>query len=412
MEANGSKKILGMKRKTFFIGVIAVCAAALLIEAGLLFHTLLKKKQKPVVYFEPVPYLKKEAPEGYRAVWRVSGILYDSEGQKKTYREYEYDELGRVISEINYYFDPARTTKTIYDWYGKREEEWEADQLNDVKFFDLTGDYLGGFEGGADYLTTDENGVQTLEINGFEPPYHKEKQMVIAYNSDKNSLNYVIYYRGEDGKPIQEANRDLLLDDSGRVLRKTVYPVQEHGDQETLTEYRYEDNLAYKTVYKDGMLDSEEVRDIDTDRVIHDGRERMYGGTEQFTYHYPEGNYSFKFMKYVTAFEGAVKDADGKVVTTYKIDYNEYGQPVKCYDDVRKGSAHNVNISYGYDENGHWNSVYYRYVEYDDTGKYLGKVENTLNLAFDEYGNRIEEWEKGSAGKTYYEWTCIFVPEE
>ncbi|MCR5466175.1 MAG: hypothetical protein K6F11_04970 [Lachnospiraceae bacterium] len=272
MEEKGKKRqFRGFKRKHFIIGLLTVCAIAVIAEAVLLIHTFSKKKS-PEKGSEKVPkntaqatVTGEAAPSGKR-VWKAVEVTESLEGVVNEEATFLYDETGRVVGVESDYGD--RHTKGVITYeksgvkvvfYTGEEQQWtyfvrniekevsaEIQHVIKQPDFDLEYDE-NGFWKRITYRSTVGN-VTTL--SGFDFTF-----------DDLGRMTGCREWRRAEGYQDEEVVRcteTFEYDDQGRVIRYLVDPALYRSDVQG-GEYllTYDGNRKTQTKYIDGVKKEE-----------------------------------------------------------------------------------------------------------------------------------------------------------
>ena len=292
--AGKKKGSRGVSRKSFIIGIIALCLVALIAEVVLLVHGFSKKTEKkqpeqvtptqvvkndstptPTATAEPTP-----TPEvdHYESVWKLAKeYKTGSQGQKNPVCYMEYDEQGRESKRIVFDEDlgnPKETDVFHYDRSGiTLVDRWipteENGELAETLCFHIAADnmsflyhtyYLDLDKGETvDSVQYDDGGNLTALTSSYLPYTEAPERYVTDWEIDSDGVlkNFC--------KSIEGVITTVtpLYDDSGRIIGRTT-ECNAYWDgysdpwgiihQDGYTYLTEEGNGVFTYVYKDGDM--------------------------------------------------------------------------------------------------------------------------------------------------------------
>lgn len=422
-KAGGGKGVLGMKRKTFFLTVVIVCAALLIVEAALLIHTFTKKKKpakktpeevtEAVADTGPVPFLTKEAPEGYRIVWKVAKEYEITSGQKRLKREVlAFDDAGREVRACEYSENGEMqyVDYTYTDFGTKITRRDKYQRLVKTTFTDISGEVFEASADIAEFIESSSGSfalTYTVEISPEESssaeavmvswtlaPYGK------TIKRDRYLKNYAVEFEEYD-------TATMTLDEKGRIIRNEYRRSwDDPSDPSQVTEYQYDGETRTETRYRNGRIAS---KSIWNDRLqAYTYIEQMIKANdiekEIWKCYCPDGRYPATDNNSIVTDIGAIDyiqiKEDGTTSQIYTAELNKYGQPVR--DEQRF-------LFLQYDENGHCKSFNYQF-NFSDTEPSESEVATYL-LKYDEYGNLLEVINEDGSSGSIFEWVALEVAE-
>lgn len=214
-------RILGLSKKQFIITIVALCAIALITEAGLLIHSFLKKPKNA----SETGKSKAKMVQNDGRIFKVTKVYSNDtlSGEEFLYREYEYDSAGNRIGLKTYQQDGRLRfeTRTTYYKSGRKEERWlpdRSDMPELVTFYDADDE---SFE----Y-------IRLITDDGSEPDSYKE-----TFDAQGNLTELTITYpnSGWDGDIVTRWE----YDENGRATQMTQYGYS-HGDYPVTFYSQYE----------------------------------------------------------------------------------------------------------------------------------------------------------------------------
>lgn len=268
MEEKGKKRqFRGFKRKHFIIGLLTVCAIAVIAEAVLLVHTFSKKKstkKAPKNTGEPTLTAKAE-PVG-KVLWKAVEVTDYLEGVVNDETTFLYDETGRVVGVESDHGNTHTKGVITYEksgvkvvFYTGEEQQWtyfvrgiekevSAEIQHTIRQHDFDLEYdEKGFWKRITYRSTVGN-VTTLY--GLDFTF-----------DDLGRMTGCREWRRDEGyqdKEIVWCTETFEYDDQGRVIRYLVEPALYRSDVQG-GEYllTYDGNRKTQTKYIDGVKKEE-----------------------------------------------------------------------------------------------------------------------------------------------------------
>ena len=426
-KADGGKVVLGMKRKTFFLTVVIVCAALLIVEAALLIHTFTKKKKpakktpEEVTDAGPVPFLTKEAPEGYRIVWKVAKEYEIMSGQKRLKMEVlAFDDAGREVRACEYSENGEMqyVDYTYTDFGTKITRHDKYQRLVKTTFRDISGEV---FEASADIAEFIEDSTAsyaltyTVEIRPKESS--STEAVMVSWSLAPlapygKTIKRDRYLKNYDDEFEDHDTATMTLDEKGRIIRNEYrLSGDDPSDPTRVTEYQYDGETRTETRYEYGRTDYKTIS-IWNDRLqVYTYSEHMIKANdiekEIRKWYCPDGRYpavdNNSIVTGIFALDYIQIKEDGTTSQIYTTELNKYNQPVRWSDEQR------FFLFLQYDENGHCKSFNYQF-NFSDTEPSESEAATYL-LKYDEYGNLLEVInEDGSIG-SIFEWVALEVPE-
>ena len=410
------RKLSKESRKKIIIAFVAVCAIALIAEAGLLIHTFSKKKpagkpeseptltEEPQVSGSPSP---TPAPETY-SVWKLAkSFIIDGNNEDVLMYEYLYDELGRESGYISYETDGVTVIETYESTYlpdGSRiEEVWMEDKngkLLESYYYPPAVDLWNETFGLAkiDRCEKDESGrITSLRtLMDWDDPRMDHAPVEWTFQDGRVTG---FYYLNEDGSIMQPW--EILYDDSGRVTKVVAYYSERGGDIAETIVIAYDGDSV--TVTKTSGVGEYALMEYKNGYLMHDETSKTLGPgvftkwTQ--TYIWPKGNWP-EFMRFsICGREAYYTDEDGEKKQN-DAEKDSEGQPVVSTDYLSDGSVLSV-AKYYYDFDGMLNRIDH----YDSDG-----TQSTERFEFDEAGNLTYWDEAGIAFR--FEWVELKIPVE
>ena len=443
--AGKKKGSRGVSRKSFIIGIIALCLVALIAEVVLLVHGFSKKTEKkqpeqvtptqvvkndstptPTATAEPTP-----TPEvdHYESVWKLAKeYKTGSQGQKNPVCYMEYDEQGRESKRIVFDEDlgtPKETDVFHYDRSGiTLVDRWipteENGELAEMRCF------YPACENMTLFLQThylDLSSGETVESVQFD-----DAGNLIALTSFYHSRMYdggpryvtdweispdgiVEGFRITDGKYIR--NVTLEYDDSGRLIDRTTDYNSIEADfdpwcivyKDGLTYLTEEGNGVFTYVYKDGimfmMTRYMDYRDDWPGALAVSDAKYASPNMERDIYYRPSGNF-WTYSDNFTASDPYYPES------LFCRDSYTWGDDLVIHQDYSAEVRADGQPVYGYDLS--WE----KYYEYDDTGRltryYTSPHDVDILTELDENRNLVKKTDLIHNEVYEYEWILIDVP--
>ena len=441
MGEGNTKKKSGLTRKHFIIGLLAVCAIAVIAEAVLLIHTFSKKKKEAKApdkkiegnagtETEKEPTATPDSEEGnnFRTEWKLISRRQSDNGAENSF-VYDYDEYGRQTRIA--YLSQGKTVWTDYYSYTKNGyvfEEWIPDKRGEKNHTAIS-DQIGALETIWDSLTDgiagnyeeafDRNGNRikltiTLPGDGEKYPEYTAVQYLYEYEYDeKGRLTKRTKSEGIDGEFKLRSFDELVYDSEGRLKEHTYYcDTQDSGRclKVFCEEHTYEiERTIVRTVHYT-EAGGEDWTEIYTDWQGN-GINEFRSETKEYANvnrSYVPSSLEFVQISSMAMFIGelytnTVTRKDGTVEEIRRAEFDEEGRPVAFYDAGKSGPLANCE----YDEQGRLKKA----VLYGMMG---GDVQ--YDFEYDEAGNliRLDYWyiQMEYRGSWYLEWAELSVLAE
>ena len=391
MEEKGKKRqFRGFKRKHFIIGLLTVCAIAVIAEAVLLVHTFSKEKKNAKTpdkriedntgtKTEPTGTPALEENRDYRKEWKLISRRRVKNESEDTF-SYEYDEYGRQIRTVySYQGKPVQTDYYTHTKNGHVFEEWlpdkggtlsnkqVSDQIETVWVFeDMPSDETGSFDNYEEEF--DHNGNRTkIRItdigDGETYPINAEVTYLYDYEYDESGqLKKRTKSVGINGEFKTKSFDELVYDSEGRLREHTCYSIMEDSE-----EYRKLSRLTYTyeadrtVVQEDSFTAAGEINRTMINTYFPESGVNEYR-IETDAYTTVEKNYaSFSDARISDManflselYTRTTTQKDGTAVEEYrKAEFDEEGRPVKLYDPEKGGTFAECE----YDEQGRFKRV-------------------------------------------------------
>ena len=265
------KSFSGLTRKHFIIGLLTVCAIAIIAEAVLLVHTFSKKKS-PEKGSEKAPknttratVTGEAAPSGKR-VWKAVEVTEYLEGVVNEEATFLYDETGRITGLEAEHGETLTKGVITYDksgvkvvFYSDGEQQWtyfvrdirkevSAEIQHIIRHPDINMEYdERGFWKRITYRSTEGN---VTTIYGLDYTFDDLGRMTGCLE----------WKRAEEyqDEAVVTCNETFEYDNQGRVIRYTVDPALYRSDIQG-GEYRitYDADRKLEEKYVDGVKKEE-----------------------------------------------------------------------------------------------------------------------------------------------------------
>lgn len=299
-------------------------------------------------------YIAPEKDDGYITVLE-SVFCTGDDGKQKIWKQYTYDDEGKVDQYI-YYDAPGdgeHVTSFQYNEYG----------------------YPCGYieSGNEDYSSTrvvDSAGYVVVGIKSYEYKYNSEGRFESVVNHINNDKMDFVY---EDGNLVRVSEKIDSLSityeykyDAGKLVSRSY--VNEGDDATENIVYNYDgDAYTYESsvVNSDGSVRFNRETKVDDKGMPTFYNNKKYNGEEIVI----EGKYNDN-----NALFTMMSNREGSEVRGYQIQLSEDGRPVEVYkvDSENKKLSDKPFCVYDYDDNGHLLSIIF--TEYQG-----GKLEDSRN---------------------------------
>ena len=370
-----------MNRKKAKLLIIGICAVALVTWVVLMVTIFRDRGEEKKPGRKPTPTIPAEIPEGSILVWRQTATYIQNEGESEVLsEERKFDEYGRCVECINYYFDGEVQYRKKYEYVEGDRRTIEIERNYDAAGeescvttteFDAEGRIVrkreehrySGLGTSTTVCSYDENGtLRTLENDNksdtedksyrytFDFYGHPENYMVWGSDgiwhyfggSEHDAQGRVISYDewDEEGNSVQR-DRYEFLPDGGYIWKSedsyTVRIMRFDADGLVQSDERYypegERENDYTGFFYEYVKDENGGITVNTTRSLKEGAPATLRSWEKYT------------RDMLMSESGVVLD-DGTIVVTREYEYDNLGRRVKY-------SIGSVQIiEYKYDEYG------------------------------------------------------------
>jgi len=377
------KRFSGLTRKNFIIGLLALCAIAIIAEAVLLVHTFSKKKstkKAPKNTGEPTLTAKAE-PVG-KVLWKAVEYTETEGGEVSDHKVFLYDEQGRLIGTESEYGENNRAkTAVAYEKSGVKVtffmennsgtyfvRDVEKATSSEIQHVIRQSDYDLEYdeEGFWKRITYRETLGNVTKLHGIDFEYDDLGRMTGCREWSQTE--------GYQDREILQSAETFEYDNQGRVIRYKVETNPFRSDIQP-AEYliEYEDHRKKETKFVDGSKWDETVWQYTEKETWRTVRHFSDPETEmqEWIFKMPE---SFKEVGSEVSVKTNVYDASQSSLYVFEADWNR----------------NLVRLARRSEETGELRTMYS--ISYDEAGRITELKEHPSDITkydYDEHGNVI-----------------------